>query len=494
MQQLVGVYADEGVTGTSTTKREGFNQLMNDCLAGKVDMVITKSVTRFARNTLDSIKWIRKLKDIDVDVYFEIENLHSLTSSEMVLTILSSVSQESSQTKSESVRWGYARQFENGKTYLGNLYGYKSQGGAYYILEEEAAIVREIYEMYLAGSSEIAIARNLTERKIPTKQGKNCWITGVVQRILQNEKYCGDSLQGKTFNKDCLNQKRLKNIGQRKMYYIEESHQGIISKEVFKEAQIERARRKSKLKMSKYVESRKNSSSNNKSLKRDKRGRYSSINILSNCMICGECGSCYRRVVWTMRSGKKQAVWRCANKLDNGKEHCSKSRSLKEELLFKEIAKIINKIFDGKSEVKRNLAKKVSQYLNPKDLTNIISKYENELNEIDKQIKETIEQGEVWISRGVQDEGHLKEHLNTLYSSRKELTEKLNETKIKLNDLRKTKEDNMLKTLRDIDVSVSCLTQEDIAIFVDEIIIYLYYIEVVTKLGKKYKISIDKVV
>jgi len=251
--RLVDIYADEGITGTSTTKREGFNRMMNDCKNGKIDMIITKSVTRFARNTLDSVHWIRKLKEWKIDVFFELENLHSLEASEMLITLLSSDAQESSSTKSESVKWGYQRQFENGKVYISNLYGYKQTNGVISIIEEEAKVVRLVYKMYLSGSSEIEIEKELKQRGIKTRKGKD-FSRSVIHRMLQNEKYAGDSISRKTYSKSFIDQKRLENKGQRSMYYVENSHVGIISKEVFKEVQVERFRRAAKEKTEDYEE------------------------------------------------------------------------------------------------------------------------------------------------------------------------------------------------------------------------------------------------
>lgn len=175
---FVDIYADEGITGTSILHREGFKRMMEDARLGKMDMIITKSVTRFARNTVDSIDSLRKLKEYGVDVYFEMENLHSLEANEMLMTILSSVAQQSSEEKSHSVKWGYQRQFENGKVYAPNLFGYKSNKGTLEIIEEEARTVRKVFEMYLSGMSEQFIAKELTSRGVKTKRGKTKWTAG----------------------------------------------------------------------------------------------------------------------------------------------------------------------------------------------------------------------------------------------------------------------------------------------------------------------------
>ena len=244
--ELVAIYSDEGITGTSTNKRSDFMRMIDDARAGKLDMIITKSITRFARNTVDSLMYLRILKEYNVDVYFEVENVHSLEANEMLLTILSSVAQQSSEDKSESIKWGYQRQFEKGKVYAANMYGYKSNRGTLDIIEEEAEVVREIFSKYLSGMSESKIARYLTENKVPKKNGSTKWDSGTIGRMLQNEKYSGDALLKKTFSIDFLHKKRYKNEGQKKMYFVENSHPAIVTKEVFKAAQVERTKRNMK--------------------------------------------------------------------------------------------------------------------------------------------------------------------------------------------------------------------------------------------------------
>lgn len=482
--ELVDVYADRGITGTSTEKREEFNRLMQDCIAGKIDMVITKSITRFARNTLDSIMWIRKLREHGIDIFFELENLHSLSTNEMILTTLSSIAQESSQNKSESVKWGYERQFEKGKTYLSNLYGYRSMEGHYYVYEPEAKIIREIYDLYLSGMSDQKIANILMERNVPTRTGKRRWTNSSVKNILKNEKYCGDSIQGKTYNQDCLNQKRMKNVGQRKMYYVENSHKGIITKEIYKAAQVERARRNT---ITKVSENEQNVGG------RNKRGRYSSTNALFNRIICSDCGFYYRRTVWTTRAGKKQPVWRCVNRLENGIHVCPESPTIKEELLFKEIADIVNKMLANKKEIRADLAKRAAQYVNPKDVISELKKVENKITKIDIKIKEELEQNGVLVSRGVQDEDTLKEHLDDLYRKKRKLNEEKMNLNSRLEEIRKLKEKKIKQTLDQINASVACLTQDEIAIFVKDIVVYKDYLEVSMKNGYNRKVSIEKV-
>ena len=181
--ELVDIYADEGISGTSLNGRHGFKHMMDDAKAGKLDLILTKSITRFARNTVDSLNSLRQLHDLGVEVYFEMEHINSREGNELLITILSSLAQESSHEKSNSVKWGYRRQFEKGKVYASNLYGYRSDHGTLVIVEEEAKIVREIFAMYLRGSSDREIADNLTERGILTRSGKTKWHASTIKGI-----------------------------------------------------------------------------------------------------------------------------------------------------------------------------------------------------------------------------------------------------------------------------------------------------------------------
>lgn len=490
--KLVDIYADEGITGTSTTKRDDFLRMMKDCEDGKIDLILTKSLPRFARNTLDSIMWIRKLTEWKIDVFFELENLHSLEASEMLIAILSSVAQESSNTKSESVRWGYKRQFEKGKTYLGNLYGYRTIKGVISIVEEEAKVVRKVFDMYIGGASELAIKRYLKENKIKTRSGKEEWGTSVINRMLQNEKYAGDSISGKTYNINFLNQKRLKNTGQRPMYYVENSHPGIISRETFLQAQVERSRRTSKIKKFEYEEATRKSK-HGKPAKKNSVGRYSSVNALAYRIICFDCGNFYRRAVWTKRSGEKQPVWRCSTKLDIGKDACTGIGSLKESKLFKELQIIINDMMKSKKNIRKDIAEKVSGFVNPKDVIEKKKKLEAKVNEVDNEISKILNNGMLLVSRGVQDESLLKEHLEQHYKNKKSLTKELDAINQKLKETREVKQDKTMKILDQIDVSVSCLSQDEIAIFIEEIIVHKKHLEVKTVLGSSYQIDISKV-
>ena len=318
---FAGVFADDGRSATNTFRRDDFNQLMDQCLKGKVDMVITKSISRFARNTVDCISWVRKLKEKNVAVYFEKENLNTLDdSTEMILTILSSQAQEESRAISTNVKWGYARKFEKGESTRQRSYGFrKAPTGEMCIVEEEAAVIRNMARWFLDGDSLERIKHRLEDAGIETTTGKKIWSTGTIYNILTNEKIMGDVLLQKTFTADYLTKRRVKNSGQQKQYYVKNHHEAIIPKTVYYKIQEEIARRSSL---------KKDGTRKGKTAQ----GVYSSKYALTGIMVCNECGAHYRRTTWA-KNGKKVIVWRCINRLEHGTKRCHESPTLKEEVI-----------------------------------------------------------------------------------------------------------------------------------------------------------------
>ena len=318
---FAGVFADDGRSATNTFRRDDFNQLMNQCLKGKVDMVITKSISRFARNTVDCISWVRKLKEKNVAVYFEKENINTLDdSTEMILTILSSQAQEESRAISTNVKWGYARKFEKGESTRQRSYGFrKAPTGEMCIVEEEAAVIRNMARWFLDGDSLERIKHRLEDAGIETTTSKKTWSTGTIYNILTNEKIMGDVLLQKTFTSDYLTKRRVKNAGQQKQYYVKNHHEAIIPKTVYYKIQEEIARRSSL----KKAGTRKGKTA---------QGVYSSKYALTGIMVCNECGAHYRRTTWA-KNGKKVIVWRCINRLEHGTKRCHESPTLKEAVI-----------------------------------------------------------------------------------------------------------------------------------------------------------------
>lgn len=335
----VRVFADEGITGVSTLKRSEFNEMIEMCKEGKIDVIVTKSIHRFARNTLDTVKYVRMLRAMNINVIFEQEGLQGVNpNDEQFITIHASMAQNYSQTLSENVKWGYRRCFARGEVYFGGkMLGYtKGENGEIEIVPHEAETVRFIYTRYLDGCSTKQIAKELENRGILTARGNKKWDHVAIDKILANEKYMGDALSQKTFTTDLLNKKKIKNTGQLPQYYVTDNHEAIISKEIFKRVQFERTRRKS---MAPVTGKTKTNS-----------GRFAPKYALTGLLLCGECGYHYRRTIWYRKSGTK-AVWRCTNRLDNGSRFCRNSHTISEPALHKTLAKFIAGLAGTKTEL-----------------------------------------------------------------------------------------------------------------------------------------------
>jgi site-specific DNA recombinase len=279
--ELAGIYADDGITGTNTKKRDEFNRMIEDCMEGKIDMVITKSISRFARNTLDCLKYIRQLKDKNIPVFFEKENINSMDSKgEIMLTIMASLAQQESQSLSQNVKLGFQFRYQQGEVQVNHnrFLGYtKDENRRLVIVPEEAEVVKRIYREYLEGASLLQIARGLEADGILTAANKRKWRPETLKKILQNEKYIGDALLQKTYTVDFLSKKRVVNNGIVPQYYVENSHEPIITREIFMQVQEEMVRR-----------------ANLQAGKSGKRRIYSSKYALSSIVYCGECGDIYR--------------------------------------------------------------------------------------------------------------------------------------------------------------------------------------------------------
>ncbi|MBR2293991.1 MAG: recombinase family protein [Clostridia bacterium] len=328
---LEGIYADKGITGTSYKKRDEFNRMIRRCKQGKIDMIIVKSIARFARNTVDCLKFVRMLRDLDVDVYFEEQGIHSnQPGAEFYITIYGCIAQSESENISANVRWGKAQSAKEGNVpfHYKNFLGYrKGADGKPEIDPDEAEIVRFIYDRFLAGDSLGGIAQKLEDLQIPSPSGKPKWQFSTIQSILTNEKYKGDAIINKTYIKDCISKKVMINNGDRPKYYVENNHPAIIDSLTFSRVQEEIARRNSKKKVKQKGS-------------KTEQGRYSSKYALTELLVCGECKTPYRRCTWTI-SGQKKIVWRCISRLDFGKKYCHNSPSIEESLLHRAIMRAI---------------------------------------------------------------------------------------------------------------------------------------------------------
>lgn len=345
---LAGVFADDGISGTNTKKREEFNRMIDACMAGGIDMVITKSISRFARNTLDCLKYIRQLKEKNIPVYFEKENINTMDSKgEVMLTIMASLAQQESQSLSQNVKLGLQYRYQQGEIQVNCKWflGYtKDENKHLVVVPEEAEIVKRIYREYLEGASMLKIARGLEADGILNGAGRERWHTSNINQILRNEKYIGDALLQKTYTVDFLTKKRVKNNGLVPQYYVENSHEAIIPREIFMQVQEELVRRR-------VIHKSPNG----------KNRVFSSSHCLANIVYCGICGEFYRRIHWYNR-GKKSVVWRCISRLENTGLFCD-ARTVPESQIEQILVTAINKTLCDKDSFLATLQNNIETVL-----------------------------------------------------------------------------------------------------------------------------------
>lgn len=375
--EFVKVYTDEGISATSTRHREGFQQMVADALAGKIDLIVTKSVSRFARNTVDSLSTIRQLKENGTEVYFEKENIWSFDSKgELLLTIMSSLAQEESRSISENVRWGQRKKINDGRFSLNykHFLGYdKGPDGGLVVNPEQAKIVRRIYGEYLEGKSPFAIAKGLTEDGIPSPAGKPRWNDLTIKRVLSNETYKGDKLLQKTYSNDFLDKTRRKNEGQVPQVYVEGCHEAIIPPETFRQVQME--------------------------IERRKQGRNHGTGIFSAKIYCGDCGQQYGPKVWHSNDPRYcKTIWQCNAKFKN-QERC-KTPHLTEEDLKARFVSAMNSLLKIRKDVIANLREIQSSLGSTENLKDSVAQLEEERNVVAKLVQQLIEQN----ARVVQDQ------------------------------------------------------------------------------------------
>lgn len=311
-------------------------RMIRDCDKGKIDLILTKSIARFARNTVDSLRYVRRLKAQGIGVFFEEQQIDSLkTDSEMMIGFHSVLAQAESENISANVRWGIQQRMKSGTfAFRYNILGYrKSENGEPEIVPEEAETVKSIYEMFLKGDSIDQIKVWLETSEIKTKQGKAEWEKHAIRNILENERYTGDMLLQKTFTENCLTKKVKKNRGEMAKYLVVNNHPAIIDKDTFKRVQMEIARRSNKR------------STSDKSI--TGKGKYSGKFALTDLLVCGECGSPYRRRTWS-KNGKSKKVWRCLSRLEHGTEFCKDSISVEETKLYDAIHRAMQKAAEQK--------------------------------------------------------------------------------------------------------------------------------------------------
>ena len=322
--EFAGIYADDGISGTNTKNRDEFNRMIEDCEAGTIDMIITKSISRFARNTLDA-------------------------KGEVLITIMASMAQQESQSLSQNVKLGLQFRYQNGQVQVNHNHflGYtKDADGNLIIDPEQAEVVKRIYREYLEGYSMDRIAKGLEADGILTGAGKTKWWTSTINKILRNEKYIGDALLQKTYTTDFLNKTRVKNNGIVPQYYVEGNHEAIIPKDIFLRVQEELVRRR-------VVKTSANG----------KKRSYSCNHCFAQIVICGECGEMFRRIHWNNR-GCKSIVWRCISRLEPTGQECH-ARTVNEPVLENVVVQSINTLLGDKStyqaQLQQNIAKVIRE-------------------------------------------------------------------------------------------------------------------------------------
>ncbi|MDR0532156.1 MAG: recombinase family protein [Oscillospiraceae bacterium] len=343
--RFAGIFADEGITGTSTMKRDGFNRMIRQCRAGRIDLILTKAISRFARNTVDALHYVRQLKAMGIGVIFEKEGIDTRkATNEFLLTIFASLAQAESESISQNVKRGKQWSAAQGNVSMpyASFLGYRrGPDGKPEIVPEEAAVVREIYERFLSGDSLLTIAQSLTTQGIRTPRGCEIWAITSIRSILRSEKYKGCALLQKTYIEDCISKKVRVNHGELPQYYIENSHPAIIERAIWDRAQEELARRAGKRKVKEVGT-------------KTEQGKYSSKYALTELLVCGDCGTPYRRVTWS-RNGQKKIVWRCINRLDYGTKYCKKSPTLKEDAVQAAVVKALTHLALDETGAMENL-------------------------------------------------------------------------------------------------------------------------------------------
>ncbi|RYC74836.1 recombinase family protein [Candidatus Nanosyncoccus alces] len=308
---LVDIYSDNGISGTIINRPE-FQRMLEDCRNGKIDLVVTKSITRFARNTVILLETVRELKALDIDVFFEKENMHSISpDGELLLTLLAMYAEEEARSASENQKWRIRKKFENGEPWVGDMLGYRLVDGKMIIVPEEAEIVKMIFNDYLSGMGLQTIAKKLNSMDFPARYSDH-WRANTLSVILHNEKYTGNMLLQKTYRSDFRTKRKVKNRGELRQYFVENSHEAIIDRDIFMAVQEEMKRRQA--------------------LFFSIQPANKQISLFKGLIHCGLCGAPYRRRIANSSSHPKN-VWICGKYYDLGKQYCS-SQQIPEDILI----------------------------------------------------------------------------------------------------------------------------------------------------------------
>ncbi|MEA3423634.1 MAG: recombinase family protein [Bacillota bacterium] len=374
--ELSKIYSDAGISGTGIEKRIGFKEMIRDALAGEFDLVITKSISRFGRNTKDVLEYTRLLKKHNVAVLFEKENINTFTmQGEVMISVLTSLAQQESESISVNVKMGLKMKMRRGELvgFQGCLgYDYDKASKDLVINEEEAVAVRYIFDRYNQGMGARIICNELMERGYKTKRGSTKWGDSTVRGILKNEKYMGDLLLGKTFTVDPITKQRLDNKGEEEMYYIKDHHEPIISKEIFEAAQAIRNKR-------------------NCNMEKGRVARYSRQYTFSSKIKCGFCEGTVGRRAWNSGSKSKKAVWHCIKSSKHGKKYCPDSKGLAENIIEEGFVKVFNEMCTSNAEIIEEFLLTVEKSIGNSQSKKELDKLNSELTLLESKIQKLID-------------------------------------------------------------------------------------------------------
>ncbi len=465
---------DEGISGTNTKKREGFNQMVADALDGKIDLILTKSISRFARNTVDTLTTVRKLKEKQVEVYFEKENIYTLDAKgEVMITIMSSLAQEESRSISENVTWGIRKSMADGKFSLAykHFLGYeKGEDGLPQIVQKEAKIVQEIYQMFLDGKTIRTIADYLTSQGIPTPMGKEKWSVSTITSILTNEKYKGDALLQKTYTADFLTKSVRKNHGEVPQYYIKDSHPAIIDPETFGLVQKEMERR------------------------RPNRHKLHRSSPFTAKIICGDCGGYYGRKVWHSNSKHRKYIWHCNQKYETEKA-CS-TPNLDESTIKAAFVEAFNQILGDKERYIDRFGEMLPLLADTSKLEDHLTEAQNKHSRLIDNLRRYMEEN----TRQVQDQEKYNRHFSELDTECKKVEEEIAAIQKELlaQSGRKEQIRRCLDELRecgdileDFDLDLWNSMVESVTVSADEKLVFLFQdgTEVLIQMPEKQKVT-----
>ena len=418
---MTDIYADEAITGTQVTKREEFQRMINDCMNGKIDMVITKSISRFARNTLDTLKYVRMLKEKNIAVYFEDEKINTLTmDGELLLVVLSSVAQQEVENISDNVKKGLKMKMKRGELvgFQGCLgYDYDKSDKSLLLNSEEAKIVQYIFNRYIEGAGATIIMHELNNLGYKTKKG-NDWTQTSVLGIIKNEKYKGDVLLGKTFTVDPISKRRLDNLGEEDQFYLRNHHEPIISEEVYEKAH-EILRRRAKCHSRMVAEP-------------GKREKFSRQYAFSCMLECGFCGSNLSRRNWHSNSHHQKTIWACVTGTKKGKKHCPESKGVPEKVIEEAFVESYRLLCGDNRDVLDEFIERVETTLSESSIEKSIGKIDKEIESLDIKKKKLLDMRlEESIDKPTYEEKYneLEDRQKKLLSDRREYQEQFDNEK-----------------------------------------------------------------